>query len=170
MLGSLAWLAVSFSYRSEKKMIIREVKEHTAVEDLTEDPAAFFALPPADQQRDLEHGKVVAAKVAGLCMSRWDGVIPLRAKVDSNGKRSGIWMDKFETVRAGCMLLAFRRVNAARQLQGQPSIPAFKLLQFAWLAVNIYCIAACLDIDLSPQQQCTQPTCQSVHAVFAHFH
>ena len=114
-----AYLAITFAYSSEKRMIIQQLKQHLTLEDTADDPAAIAALPLHVQKQHLHHAKSSAAQVAAGCLSRWDGLLGLRAKVDSNGKRSGIWMDKFETVRFGCMLLAFQRVNAKRKPQGK---------------------------------------------------
>ena len=124
----LAYLAITFAYSSEKKMIIQQVKEHLTLADIEEDPVAFAAIPLHIRQRNLDRAKATSAKITAKCLSRWDGLLGLRAVVDSNGKRSGIWMDKFETVRAGSMLRALQRVNATRA-----SEPAGKLIRLIGL-------------------------------------
>ena len=118
----LAYLAITFAYSSEKKMIIQQVKQHLTFTDIAKDPAGLFTptqYAKRASHEDLCHARGTAATVTAKCLSRWDGLLGMRAQVDSSGKRSGIWMDKFETVRFGCMLLAFRRVNAKRLLQGE---------------------------------------------------
>lgn len=115
----IAYLAITFAYSSEKRMIIQQVKQHLTLKDTAADPAALTALSLHDQRQHLHHAMRIAGKVTAGCLSRWDGLFGLRAAVDSNSKRSGIWMDKFETVRFGSMLLAFRRVNTKRAVQGK---------------------------------------------------
>ena len=115
----IAYLAITFAYSSEKRMIVQQVKQHLTLTDTAADPAALAALSLHAQQQHLQRAMRTAGKVTAGCLSRWDGLLGLRAKVDSNSKRSGIWMDKFETVRFGSMLLALRRVNAQRMLQGK---------------------------------------------------
>ena len=50
-------------------------------------------------------------EIAVRCLQRWDGVLGLRASRDSLGNKSGIWRDRFESVRFASLLLAFRKYN-----------------------------------------------------------
>ena len=101
ILAFLTYMAVFSSYRSEKRMIVQQVKQNLRIEQIAQ-PFNLYQIAAA---------KDVAAAVTLDCLKRWDGFLALRAKVDSNGKRSGIWMDRFETVRFASMLLAMKKIN-----------------------------------------------------------
>ena len=110
---ALTYLAVTFAYRSEKKMIVTKVVERLVLDDISLNAiaAAAHGVVHVNQPGQLQSAQKVATRIVWRCLSRWDGMAALRAKKDSNNRRSGIWMDKFETVRASGMLLAIQRTN-----------------------------------------------------------
>lgn len=110
----IAYLAVTFAYKSEKRMIVEQVKRHLVMADIADDHG---------MKRELEAelmGPVrsAAGSITWRCLQMWDGFMGWRARTDSANKRAGIWLDKFETVRYASMLLALQKVNTARQSTG----------------------------------------------------
>lgn len=108
--GLVIYLAVTFAYRAEKRMIVQQVQKHLAFKDIAQDPGPqinaglrLFILTPM---------MTVAGAITYRCLNRWDAVLGHKAKSDNGGRRPGIWMDKFETVRYASMLLALHRLNA----------------------------------------------------------
>lgn len=64
-------------------------------------------LSPSVEMKD------VARQITERCLRRWDGILGIRAGSDSLGRRSGIWRDKFDSVRYAVLLLAMRKLNEA---------------------------------------------------------
>ncbi len=71
--------------------------------DLPDDPEVTPEL--AEDIR--RAGKEIAVR----CLQRWDGFFGVRAARDSLGNKSGVWRDRFESVRYASLLLAFRKYN-----------------------------------------------------------
>ena len=92
-------------------MIVDQVQCRLSMADIAADngiqPGLEFALMPPV--------RVVAGRIAWSCLHVWDGFLGFRARADSHGRRSGIWLDKFETVRCASMLEAMHRVNTTMQ-------------------------------------------------------
>ncbi len=57
--------------------------------------------------------KKAARDIASRCLQRWDGFLGVRASTDSLGRKSGVWRDKYESVRYASLLLAFRKFNVS---------------------------------------------------------
>ena len=60
--------------------------------------------------------KKAGREITRRCLRRWDGLLGIRASSDSLGNRAGIWRDRFDTVRCAVLLLAFRKLNWALQV------------------------------------------------------
>ncbi len=58
-----------------------------------------------------ENMRKAAKQITVRCLQRWDGFLGLRAATDSLGRKSGIWRDRFESVRYASLLLAIRKYN-----------------------------------------------------------
>jgi len=52
-----------------------------------------------------------AKQIIVRCIQRWDGFLGLRAATDSLGRKSGIWRNRFESVRYASLLLAIHKYN-----------------------------------------------------------
>ena len=111
----LAYLAVMFAYKSEKRMIVEQVKAHLVMADIADDEGMSKGL----ETELMAPVRSAACSITWRCLQMWDGFMGWRAKTDSAKKRAGIWLDKFETVRYSSMLLALQKVNAARQSSGK---------------------------------------------------
>lgn len=109
----IGYLAITFAYKSEKRMIVDEVKRHLVVADIATDINASKGLEMAL----VTPVQAVAAQLVWKCLQVWDGILGFRASSDSHGDRSGIWLSKFRTVRYASMLLAMQRCNAHLQLE-----------------------------------------------------
>lgn len=98
------WFGLTWTYRTEKRIILNEVIRRLKVSDLGKaDPAH----------------RTIARDITRRCLRRWDGWLGIRASSDSLGNRAGIWRDRYDTVRCAVLLLAFRKLNQA--LQANPS-------------------------------------------------
>lgn len=111
----LAYLAVTFAYKSEKRMIVEQVKAHLVMADIADDHGISKSL----EIELMAPVRSAACSITWRCLQKWDGFMGLCAKTDSAKRRGGIWLDKFETVRSGSMLLALQQVNIARQSSGK---------------------------------------------------
>ena len=110
----LAYLAVTFAYKSEKRMIVEQVKARLVMADIADDQGISKSL----ETELMAPVRSAACSITWRCLQMWDGFMGLRARTDSAQKRAGIWLDKFETVRCASMLLALQQVNIARQSLG----------------------------------------------------
>ena len=111
----LAYLAVTFAYKSEKRMIVEQVKAHLVMADI----ADAHGISKSLEIELMAPVRSAACSITWRCLQKWDGFMGLCAKTDSAKRRGGIWLDKFETVRSGSMLLALQQVNIARQSSGK---------------------------------------------------
>jgi len=75
-------------------------------EEEDHDDPASMAEPAEDITR-------AAREITLRCLQRWDGFPGLRPSTDSLGRKSGIWRDKFESVRYASLLLAFHKFNVS---------------------------------------------------------
>ena len=129
----LAWLIVTYSYRHDKQMIIRETCRHVTEDDVgsattanavdslsdlsanrsSDDPliidnpltsqAVHIKVPTATQ--------ATAKQIAVRSLRRWDAFLGFRAGRDGLGTPLGVWKPKFDGVRFAVMLLAMRKLN-----------------------------------------------------------
>ncbi len=113
VLAVIAYLVVTFAYKSEKRMIMKQVRAHVVVADIAKDQSNSKV-----QAELLVAVGTVSCSITRRCLQMWDGFLGLRARTDSVNKRTGIWLDKFETVRYASMLMALQRTNSARRLSG----------------------------------------------------
>lgn len=128
ILAVITYLVVTFAYKSEKRMIVKQVRAHVVVADIAEDQSSSKV-----QAELLVAVGAVACSITRRCLQMWDGFLGLRARTDSVNKRTGIWLDKFETVRYASMLMALQRTNNARRSSGVRS-------NISWLSRLIYVI------------------------------
>ena len=131
-------------------MIVQEVKQNALVEQIGQ-PLNLHQIPLAVPQG-------VAAAITADCLNRWDGFLALRAKVDSNGRRSGIWMDRFETVRFGAMLLAMERTNHKTQQHSAGKQSCLVQAACVNLSVLLHCNVVRSSKVLHVTEQATSPT------------
>ena len=110
---TIAYLAVTFAYKSEKQSIVDQIKSRLTLADIAADTGIGQGLEAAL----LPPARAVAGSIAWNCLHVWDGLLGLRARADSHGRRSGIWLDKFESVRCASLLQAMRGVNMTIQAE-----------------------------------------------------
>ena len=143
-IGILVWLAVTYTYRLEKRAIVSAVKRRLTPADVTEkgvlsvknlellsrqsevssldDASTDNFIIPAHRDRTPSPAMLKVAKdMTQRCLRRWDSILALRAAVDSQSKGQGIWRDRYEGVRASVMLLALHNLN--KQLQANAVVP-----------------------------------------------
>ena len=130
----LTWLILTWSYRQDKLMILRETFNHVSEEDLgcgatinpmgrTPSRARFkrgfadllmFGNTMSDQAVQTNTPSAIqttARQIVVRCLRRWDGFLGFRAGRDGLGNPLGIWRGRFEGVRYAVMLLAMRKLN-----------------------------------------------------------
>ena len=121
------WFGLTWTYRTEKRIVLNEVIRRLRVSDLGKAHPALqseglLAGNPASSWQDEElspETRKIATDITQRCLRRWDGWLGIRASSDSGGNRAGIWRDRYDTVRCAVLLLAFRKLNQA--LQDNPS-------------------------------------------------
>ena len=141
----LTWLILTYSYRQDKQMIIRETGKHVTEEDLgpgvitnplsrtlssavsSRDTGAgdplIVANPVLHQVRQTSNPSAVqqtARQIVVRSLRRWDAFLGFRASRDGLGTPLSVWRPKFEGVRFAVLLLAIRKLN--KQLQTQTGI------------------------------------------------
>lgn len=130
---AFTYLALTFAYKSEKGMIVRQVNRHLIMADIAADigiphQLTLLLMPPV---------KAVARQIIWNCLWMWDGALGFRAMTDSHGDRPGIWLAKFQTVRYASMLLALQRVNMALQTES------------AGVSILLQVLHACIPVSYS---------------------
>ena len=110
----ITYLAVTFAYKSEKRMIVEQVKSHLVMADIADNQGISKGL----ETELMAPVRAAAGCITWRCLQMWDGFMGWRARTDSAQKRAGIWLDKFETVRSASMILAMQKVNTARLASG----------------------------------------------------
>ena len=140
-IGIIIWLAVSYTYRLEKRALSAAIVTRLTASDIAEKGAPFRMKDPQMLTRHLDRDDSatnfiipvhreeaaspamlkVAKDMTHSCLRRWDSILALRASTDSQGKGQGIWRDRYEGVRASVMLLALHNLN--RQLQTNVVVP-----------------------------------------------
>ena len=129
----LAWLILTYSYRQDKQMIIRETGKHVTEEDLGPgvitnplsrtlssasssrgfgDPL-IVTNPVLDQVRQVSGPSAVqqtARHIVVRSLRRWDAFLGFRASRDGLGTPLGVWRPKFDGVRFAVLLLAIRKM------------------------------------------------------------
>ena len=131
----LTWLLVTYSYRQDKLMIVREASNHLSEEDLGPDVtvnpvgvvvAQAGSTAPCDSlgtDSALSDQTMLTSVAAGALMQetakqiairslrQWDGFLGLRAGQDGLGNPLGVWKGKFDGVRFSVLLLAMHKLN-----------------------------------------------------------
>ena len=98
----ITWVAITHSYRNEKRILIAEIGNRLKASDTTDAPDT---VQPSEEMRN------VAREIAKWCLWRWDGFLGFRAGSDSVGRRAGVWKDKFDSVRGAVLLAAMASLN-----------------------------------------------------------
>ena len=146
----VAWLIVTYSYRQDKIMIIREVGKNVTEAELggkassstsergmsrllssrqNSETPLIVNNPLAAEQPRAEAAppppdvQTAARKIAARCLRRWDAFLGFRAGRDGLGNPLGVWKTKFDGVRFAVLLLAMRKLNQHLQLQQETSAP-----------------------------------------------
>lgn len=140
-IGIIIWLAVTYTYRLEKRALSAAIINRLTAIDIAEKGAPFrmkdpqmltghldrddsatnFIIPAHREEAASPAMLKVAKDMTHRCLRRWDSILALRASTDSQGKGQGIWRDRYEGVRASVMLLALHNLN--RQLQTNVVVP-----------------------------------------------
>ena len=106
MLGTtiavVTWVAITHSYRNEKRILTTEIGNRLQASDITD---TSNTVQPTEEMRS------VAREIAKWCLWRWDGFLGFRAGSDSVGRRAGVWKDKFDSVRCAVLLAAMASLN-----------------------------------------------------------
>ena len=143
-LGVMVWLAVTYTYRTEKHALVAGVLHRLTPIDIADEPPPSIKESTKEnpsQPRRVERDDSVsdlivpahreaaptpsmlkvAKEMTHRCLRRWDSVLALRASTDSQGMGQGIWRARYEGVRASVMLLAIHNLN--RRLQETAVVP-----------------------------------------------
>lgn len=164
----ITWLIVSYSYRQDKLMIVREVGEHATEADLgseASDDSLSWDLRSVSSRRNsfdpliqlnpmTAHSAAIAAhsdlqnvarQIAKRSLRRWDGMLGFRAGRDGLGNSQGVWRDRFEGVRFAVLLLAMRKLNSRLQTGSETSQTGEVVHPCHWTK---YFMAACIVFEI----------------------
>ena len=152
-IGVMVWLAVTYTYRTEKRALVAGVLNRLTPIDIADEPPSNPKESPSQRRRVERNDSVsdliapahreaaaspamlkVAKEMTHRCLRRWDSFLALRASTDSQGMGQGIWRARYEGVRASVMLLAIHNLNrrlqttAVAPYDGEPGVHVFKRL------------------------------------------